>query len=143
MKAANVLLIGVRGLGSEIAKDILLSGINSLTIMDSGIVTEEELVKNFFLTQGSLGKKIAEVIIPKAHALNPLVNITALCEDVKSKDESFYKTFTIIVCTGLNKEEVIYLANICHKDKIKLICGDVFGLFGCALIDLQHHEFYE
>lgn len=58
LRAANVLLINIRGLGSEIAKNILLSGINSLTILDEGIVTEEELNKNFLLSPGSVGKKV-------------------------------------------------------------------------------------
>lgn len=58
LRAANVLLIGVRGLGSEIAKDILLSGINSLTMLDNGVVTEEEQMKNFLLPRDSVGKKV-------------------------------------------------------------------------------------
>lgn len=59
LRAANVLLIGIRGLGSEIAKNILLSGINSLTVLDDGIVTEEEQMKNFLLSRDSLGKKVS------------------------------------------------------------------------------------
>lgn len=58
MRAANVLLIGVRALGSEIAKNILLSGINSLTILDDAVVTEEEQIKNFLLPPESTGKKV-------------------------------------------------------------------------------------
>lgn len=58
LRAANVLLIGIRGLGSEIAKNILLSGINSLTVLDDGIVTKEEQVKNFFLPRSSIGQKV-------------------------------------------------------------------------------------
>ncbi|KAG5878637.1 hypothetical protein JTB14_008677 [Gonioctena quinquepunctata] len=60
LRAANVLLIGIRALGSEIAKNILLSGINSLTILDDGIVTQEEQLKNFLLNRDSLGKKVSD-----------------------------------------------------------------------------------
>lgn len=49
----------MRALGSEIAKNILLSGINSLTILDDGVVTEEELSKNFLLNRDSVGKKVS------------------------------------------------------------------------------------
>lgn len=51
-------MIGVRGLGSEIAKNVLLSGINSLTIQDAQVVTEEEVQKNFFIDNNSLRKKV-------------------------------------------------------------------------------------
>lgn len=60
---ANVLLINIRALGSEIAKNILLSGINSLTILDDGTVTEEEFSKNFLLDADSIGKKVGPKII--------------------------------------------------------------------------------
>lgn len=53
-----MLIIGVRGLGSEIVKNILLCGINKLTILDNGVVTDEELAKNFLLEPNSLGKKV-------------------------------------------------------------------------------------
>nr|XP_023026659.1 SUMO-activating enzyme subunit 1-like [Leptinotarsa decemlineata] len=59
LRASNVLLIGIRALGSEIAKNILLSGINSLTILDDGVVTKEEQVKNFLLYPDSIGKKVS------------------------------------------------------------------------------------
>lgn len=53
------MLIHVRGLGSEIAKNILLSGINSLTILDDGIVTAEELTKNFLLEPKLIGENVS------------------------------------------------------------------------------------
>lgn len=63
LRAANILLIGIRGLGSEIAKNILLSGINSLVILDDGVVTEEEQHKNFLLNRDSIGKKVLLLLI--------------------------------------------------------------------------------
>ena len=53
-----MLLIGVRGLGSEIVKNILLCGVNKLTILDDGVVTDEEFAKNFLLQPNSRGKKV-------------------------------------------------------------------------------------
>lgn len=67
LRAANVLLIGVRGLGSEIAKDILLSGINSLTILDNGDVTKEEQIKNFLLPRNANGQKVCKHLNKKLH----------------------------------------------------------------------------
>jgi len=34
LRAAKVLLVGIGGLGAEVAKNIVLSGIKSLTILD-------------------------------------------------------------------------------------------------------------
>lgn len=59
LRAANALLIGIRGLGSEIAKNILLSGINSLTILDNETVTKEEQLVNFLLDPDTIGKNVS------------------------------------------------------------------------------------
>ena len=39
LRAARVLLVGVSGLGAEVAKNIVLSGIKSLTLLDSAKVS--------------------------------------------------------------------------------------------------------
>lgn len=38
LRAASVLLVGLRGLGAEVAKNIVLSGIKSLTLLDPTVV---------------------------------------------------------------------------------------------------------
>lgn len=87
--------------------------------------------------------QIAEAVLSKAQALNPLVKISTFCETVNSKDESFYKEFTIIIATGLDKEQLLFVSKICRNNNVQLICGDVFGMFGYSLSDLQNHEYYE
>ncbi len=37
LRLANVLLIGIRGLGAEIAKNLVLAGIGTLTILDHAV----------------------------------------------------------------------------------------------------------
>ncbi|KAF5299386.1 hypothetical protein FQR65_LT09427 [Abscondita terminalis] len=142
LRASNVLLIGFRGLGSEIAKNILLSGINSLTILDEGEVTETELLKNFLLSPNCVGQKIAQAVLPKAQALNPLVKITADIEPLSKKPKEYFTNFTIIVGTGLMTKQLLNIDNICREFNIKFICGDVFGMFGYTLADFQNHDYY-
>ncbi|KAF7269622.1 hypothetical protein GWI33_017347 [Rhynchophorus ferrugineus] len=143
LRAANILLIGVRGLGSEIAKNILLSGINSLVILDDGVVTEEEQHKNFLLNRDSIGKKIAEEVLIKAQALNPLVKISADTSNPVKKDTKFFESFTIIIATGIKSDLLLRIDKICRASKVKLICGDVFGTFGYSVSDFLDHEYFE
>lgn len=143
LRAANILLIGIRGLGSEIAKNILLSGINSLVVLDDGIVTEEEQLKNFLLSKDSIGKKIAEEVLLKAQALNPLVKISADTSSPTSKDGTFFEDFTIIIATGLKTDFLLKIDKICRSKKIKFIAGDVFGTFGFSVADFLNHEYFE
>ncbi|GJQ84968.1 Aos1 [Trypoxylus dichotomus] len=115
LRAANVLLIGARGLGSEIIKDILLSGINSLTILDNGTVTEEDRLVNFLMSSDSIGKNIAKTVVGRARPLNPLVKLKADIEPLDSKDKDYFKQFTVVIGTRLDFQDHEY-----YEDRIKL-----------------------
>ncbi|KAL1490596.1 hypothetical protein ABEB36_013262 [Hypothenemus hampei] len=143
LRASNVLLIGVRGLGSEIAKNILLSGINSLIILDDGIVTEEEQHVNFLINRESIGKKIAEEVLIKAQALNPLVKLTADTSDPSTKDAKFFEKFTIVVATRIKVDLLLKINRICRSSNVKLIFGDVLGSFGYSVSDFLVHDYCE
>lgn len=56
IRSANILLVTVKGLGNEIAKNLVLAGIGSLTIHDNAIVSEDDLCSQFFLTQEDIGR---------------------------------------------------------------------------------------
>lgn len=144
MRAANVLLIGIRGLGSEIAKNILLSGINSLTILDDGTVTEDDNLHNFLLHEKvPIGSKIAEQVLPRAQALNPLVKITVDTAPISEKSGDFFKQFTIVVATRIKFEAILKIDGFCREHNVKFIYGDVSGFFGYSVSDLQDHEYFE
>jgi ubiquitin-like 1-activating enzyme E1 A len=144
LRAANVLLIGIRGLGSEIAKNILLSGINSLTILDDGVVTESDILHNFLLHEKvPVGSKIAEEVLPRAQSLNPLVKIATDTEPVSAKSADYFKEFTIVVATKIKFEHILKIDNVCREHSVKFIYGDVFGFFGFSVSDLQEHDYFE
>ena len=53
---ADVLLIGMRGLGNEIAKNLILAGINSLTMVDDDLITEEDTGCQFLISLEHIGQ---------------------------------------------------------------------------------------
>ena len=58
MKIMNtkVLINGLNGLGSEIAKNIILMSVKSVGLLDNRIVEEKDLGTNFFLRKEHIGK---------------------------------------------------------------------------------------
>lgn len=59
MRASNVLIVGVRGLSCEVAKNLVLAGVGALTLLDSSIVEEADLAANFLLTKEHIGKNVS------------------------------------------------------------------------------------
>jgi len=45
-------------LANEVAKNLVLAGIGSLTILDHEVVTEEDLGAQFFLTEEHVGQNV-------------------------------------------------------------------------------------
>ncbi len=70
MGASNVLIVGLKGLGVEVAKNIALAGVKSLTLYDPAPVQLADLSSQFFLTPADVGKPRDEVTAPRVAELN-------------------------------------------------------------------------
>jgi ubiquitin-like 1-activating enzyme E1 A len=61
IRSAHILLISLRALGTEIAKNLTLAGINSLTIIDDEPVAEEDLGAQYFVREEDLGQPVSAI----------------------------------------------------------------------------------
>lgn len=59
LKQSKVLLLGMNALAAEIAKNIVLAGISSLTIIDGQQVTNDDLENNFLIPRDSVGLNVS------------------------------------------------------------------------------------
>lgn len=70
MGASNVLIVGLKGLGVEVSKNIALAGVKSLTLYDPAPVQLADLSSQFFLKPEDVGKPRDEVTAPRVAELN-------------------------------------------------------------------------
>lgn len=59
MRKARVLLITMKALGNEVAKNLALAGIGSLTVLDPEVVSEEDIESEFFIGNRHLGRNVS------------------------------------------------------------------------------------
>lgn len=71
------------------------------------------------------------------------MKLIADSDPLDTKDNDYFKDFTIVICTKLKTDEIIRISGWCRNSKVKFICGDVFGMFGYTISDFQQHEYYE
>lgn len=76
MGASNVLIVGLKGLGVEIAKNVALAGVKSLTLYDPTPVTIADLSSQFFLRPDDIGKPRDQVTVPRVAELNAYTPVT-------------------------------------------------------------------
>ncbi|CDF88691.1 BN860_16182g1_1 [Zygosaccharomyces bailii CLIB 213] len=134
MQHSNVLIIGLRGLGVEIAKNVALAGVKSLSLYDPEPVVLQDLSTQFFLGEQDVGKPRATVTQAKLAELNSYVPIKVLDSLV---DERALQEFQVVVATEtVSLQQKINLNNLCHAANVGFISTETRGLFGNAFVDL-------
>jgi ubiquitin-like 1-activating enzyme E1 A len=64
IRKANVLLISMKALANEVAKNLALAGVNSLTVIDHELVRENDLAAQFFISEADVGKNVSTTASP-------------------------------------------------------------------------------
>eukprot|EP00099_Drosophila_melanogaster_P022661 NP_650198.1 activator of SUMO 1 [Drosophila melanogaster] len=143
LRTAKILIAGLCGLGAEITKNIILSGVNSVKLLDDKDVTEEDFCSQFLVPRESLNTNRAEASLTRARALNPMVDISADREPLKEKTSEFFGQFDVVVVNGATNEELLRIDTICRDLGVKFIATDVWGTFGFYFASLQKHSYVE
>ena len=131
--ASSVLISGMGGLGVEVAKNIILAGIKSVTIHDTRNCELSDLASNFYLRESSIGKNRALESLAQLVSLNEYVSVTAKTDELT---DDFLKNYQCVVITDYHKEsEIRHIASFCRQNGIKLILSETRGVFGYSFTD--------
>jgi len=133
LRNARVCLIGVGGLGSPIATQLVGMGIGYLRIVDRDIVSRSDLHRQHLYDADSVGLPKVEVARQKLSKLNPDVKIEAIPESLNSINAEELISGMDVVIDGLDRPEPRYLVNrICNRLKIPYVFGAAIEVFGNA-----------
>lgn len=143
LRAARILLCGLGGFGAEIAKNIILAGIKSITFLDHRPLSATDGCSQFLAPQSSVGENRARASLLRAQTLNPMVEIAVDTDDLAGKSDEFFGGFDVVVVTEASTRTLVRCDNACRMLGVKFFAGDVWGMFGYSFADLQEHEFAE
>ena len=138
----KILLVGMRGLGVEVAKNIILSGPKSVTIYDPVYASINDLSSNFYLTEQDVGKKCRdEACLEKLKELNPYVTVSLLrfppqCPNFIDLFCKQISQYNVVVFTELYPTNFLTkVNNECRENKVKFIYALNLGLAGYIFSD--------
>ncbi|KAG0686485.1 E1 ubiquitin-activating protein [Pichia californica] len=135
MASSNVLIIGLKGLGLEIAKNVALAGVKSLSLYDPEPIILQDLSSQFFLSESDIGIKRATATLSKLSELNQYVPINVIDE----LTPDIIKSYSVVVATNLPLSKQLELNRLTHDNNIKFISADVRGLFAQAFVDFGNN----
>merc|ERR1712018_1117311 len=143
LRSSSILVAGMRGLGNEVAKNLVLAGVKSMTILDHETLTKEDNVSSFLAPTEEVGKNRAEASLERLKQRNPMVEISADKDNLDAKEKDFFSAFDVVIITNYPKDVTLKVNNFCRDLKKKFFAGDIFGYFGYSFMDLVKHDYVE
>lgn len=127
LRDAHVLLVGVDGVGAEIAKNVILANVKAVTLCDTAKVELSHLSSHFYLTEKDVGQPLAEACVRRLQELNPSVRVSTLTE-VPADVEPY----SCVVANGVAFDVASQLNDACRARKpgSSFIRCAAHGLFG-------------
>lgn len=128
-------VIGVGGLGCNIAVHLAGAGAGRLILVDFDNVSESNLNRQFLYTKDDIGEKKVFCAKNRLRALSPEINITAL--PVKIRKDCIpeeLKSADMIFLAVDNKGAREDISLFCEENKIPLMTGGIDGFYGKAYL---------
>lgn len=134
MVKSNILIVGVTGVSVELAKCIILSGMNSVTIQSTYKMYDIGFIEsNYFLTEKDIGKNLAVAVVEKLAELNGNVIVKS---HTKELTKEFCTDYDVVVfCSGYDKKKYVEYNKYCRDANIKFIIAESDGLYGYVFSD--------
>jgi len=143
IKVVDILVVGAGGIGCELLKNLVLLGINNITVVDLDTIDVSNLNRQFLFRKHHVGqpKALCAAESVKALATDPdKINITPLQADItdlKKFDVDFFKKFVLVINALDNEKARRHVNRQCIAAEIPLIeggstgfAGQVFTIFG-------------
>lgn len=132
MASSDVLISGLGGLGVEIAKNVILGGVKSVTLHDNANCQIADLGTQFYLTEADIGKNRAAACYQRLSELN---NYVPTRYHEGQLDDDFINKFKVVVLTETSLEDQLRISELTRANNIALIIANTRGLFSQVFCD--------
>ena len=132
----KVFIYGVNGISLEASKNLVLTGIKSLTIYDANFCKSEDLSWNFFLDDKDVDvRRKDENLISRLKELNE--NVEILIE--KDLEKALNNNDIIVIADIKNSQDIYNINDFCRQNHKGFIYAALFGLAGFIFSDFGNH----
>ena len=124
LSASRVLIIGCDGLGVELAKNIVLSGV-SVALYDKAIIDNFDVTSNIYITKDDIGKDKDVVVKDRIAELNSYAKV-----EIVNQTQIEEEKFTVVVTANQVIEKESMYNKIARSLKVPFIGIQSRGVFG-------------
>jgi len=128
----DVLIVGLTGLGVELAKNTILTGVKSVTIHDDEPAAIADLSSQFYLTPDDVGKPRGKASYAKLAELNSYVAVHLHSGELT---DEFIGRFHVVVLVNQPLELQLRVNDVTHSKNAGFISTESRGVFGSVFTD--------
>ncbi|KAK4471403.1 hypothetical protein MN116_004834 [Schistosoma mekongi] len=125
MATTDILVIGLEGLGLEVAKNIILAGVKSMTLCDNTPLCVSGLTSHYFAGPSDIGYPRVEICKNKLSELNNYVTVRVLSKNKLGTED--FKKFSVVVLNQASDDLCVEYGDIFRSLSIKFIVAGLFG----------------
>jgi len=130
VKNSRVLIVGIGGLGCEIAKNLAMLGVGHLDLIDLDIIEHSNLNRQILFAGAMIGEPKAVVAARKLKEINPNIKVKGYYTSLERLNPAIYQA-TDVVIGGLDSMNARLNLNAqCIRFKKPLVDGGVSGYHG-------------
>lgn len=132
METDNVCVVGAGGIGCELLKCLVMSGVNHITVIDLDTIDKSNLNRQFLFRKEHIGRPKAHVAKETVESLMPNINIQAIHANIRDQayGTEFFRQFRLVFNALDNIEARRYVNRICLALQIPLIDAGTQGYAG-------------
>ncbi|PVU87069.1 hypothetical protein BB559_006247 [Furculomyces boomerangus] len=139
---AKVGVFGSSALGSETLKNLVLPGIKEFVLLDHRIVSDVDLLSNFYVSKNNLGQSLSHTVTQLLCELNPQVAGNYLQTDLSKlsqEHKNIIETCTIVILCNQIPTLVNDIVDFCWDLGIPVISCSVNGFIGSTSTFISEH----
>lgn len=141
LNAARILIAGCSGLAAEVAKNIALAGIGSLSLMDDTPCSSAD-PGNFLLSaDAKRNSSVAEVSAAALQEMNPLVKVSVQDGSVTTQDLGFVASYQVVVLVDQSLQWQQAWDAACTSHGAAFYCASSRGTCAYFFANLHQHTY--
>lgn len=141
LKDKNCAVIGLGGLGTNVAVHLAGAGVGKLCLCDYDTVCEANLNRQFMYTAEDVGELKCRVMKKRLSQYSPEIEIRQ--SKTKIEDAAklcFLEEYDMLFSCVDNNETRIILEDFCRENNIPLVHGGIDGFYGVAYLYVPSHS---
>jgi len=132
LQNSKVLVIGCGALGNEIVKNLAMTGVGHIFVVDMDKVELSNLTRSVLFRKEDIGICKAETVCKRAKEINDEIEIKYFDGNVFELGLGIFKEMDIVICGLDNREARLYVNQSCRKVSTPWIDGAIEVLSGVA-----------